>query len=274
MTLGRHTQTWGHCHGSCNGRLPIPPQPRLSSTGSGGWTRPPPTAGSTSSEDTTTGRPIYADATEGPPVPSAASTPGAPSVTQLSSLRGILSLCPHTSLHPLTITYWTHDWYNGDNKAGGTEESKDDYSNVDRTAETTLDDVSVVEDTRAEALTDTIHGDDDAASVGSGSSPLQSSPDSTIPLTGTAPPPLDTLILDSGASIHYTAGPTPPPTPPIGDLPATAANGMATLQRAISDHLAELDRQRISIGEKYDAHHDLLVKAQTKFNASAIEQRV
>jgi hypothetical protein len=49
---------------------------------------------------------------------------------------------------------------------------------------------------------------------------------------------------------------------------------MATLHRAISDHLAELDRQRISIGKKYYAFHDLLVKAQTNFDVSAIERRV
>ncbi len=164
------------------------------------------------------------------------------------------------------------------------EESKDDDSNVNGTAETTLDDVPAVEetttaaetmlddvlavkDTTAAALTDTAHGDDEAASLGSGSPPLLSSPDSIVPLTGTAPPPLNTFILDSGAS-------TPPPTPPIGDLPATAADGMATLQRAILDHLAELDQQRISIGEKYDALHDLLIKAQTEFDASAIAQRV
>jgi hypothetical protein len=170
---------------------------------------------------------------------------------------------------------WTHNWDDGDDKAGGTEESKDDNSNVDGTAETMLDDipavkdttaaaetmlddVPAVEDTMAAALIDTAHGDDDAASVGSGSPPLLSSPDSIVPLTGTAPPPLDTFILDSSAS-------TPPPTPPIGDLPATATDGMATLQRAISNHLAELDRQRISIGEEYDALHDLLVKAQTEF---------
>ncbi len=179
---------------------------------------------------------------------------------------------------------WTHNWDDGDNEAGGMEESKDDDSNIDRTAETTLDDVPAVEDTTAAAettlddvptvkdtmaaaLTDTTHGDNDAASVGSGNPPLLSSPDSILPLTGTAPPPSDTFILDSSASTLL-------PTPPIRDLPTMAANGMATLQRAISDHLAELDQQRISIGGKYDALHDLLVKAQTEFDASAIMRQV
>ncbi len=64
------------------------------------------------------------------------------------------------------------------------------------------------------------------------------------------------------------------PPLPTGALPVSAIDGMATLQRAISEHLAELDRQRISIGEKYDALHDLLVRAHTDFDASAIERRV
>ncbi len=241
MMPGRCTRTRGHCYDSRDGRPPTPPPPRLSSTGSGGWTRPPPTAGSTSSKDTTAGCPTYADASACPPGPSAASIIGAPSVTQLLSLRGILSLHPRTSLHPLTITNWTHDWDDGNDKAGSTKEYKDNDLNINMTAETTLDDVPPVEDTTAAALTDTIHGDNDAASVGSGSPPLLFSPESTVPLTGTAPLPSDTFILDSSASIHYTAGSTPPLTPPIGDLPTTAADGMATLQWAILDHLAKLD---------------------------------
>ena len=61
-------------------------------------------------------------------------------------------------------------------------------------------------------------------------------------------------------------------TLPLDDLPAMAPDSMATLQRAISEHLVQLDRQRIWIGEKYDTLHDLLVKAQAKFDASAIER--
>jgi hypothetical protein len=49
---------------------------------------------------------------------------------------------------------------------------------------------------------------------------------------------------------------------------------MATLYAAISLHIAELDRQRIAIGEKYDAFHNLLVKARTDFDLSAVEARV
>ncbi len=49
---------------------------------------------------------------------------------------------------------------------------------------------------------------------------------------------------------------------------------MATLNAAISLHLAELDRQCIAIGEKYDTFHNLLVQIKTDFDVSAIEARV
>ncbi len=57
----------------------------------------------------------------------------------------------------------------------------------------------------------------------------------------------------------------------IGDLPTADDNPMATLHWAKSTHLAKLDRQRIAIGTKYDAIHNLLVKAQTDFDISAIK---
>ena len=49
---------------------------------------------------------------------------------------------------------------------------------------------------------------------------------------------------------------------------------MATLHAAISLHLAELDRQHIAIGEKYDTFHDLLVQTRTDFDVPTIEARV
>ena len=49
---------------------------------------------------------------------------------------------------------------------------------------------------------------------------------------------------------------------------------MATLNAAISLHLAELDRQRIAIGENYNAFHDLLIPTRTDFDVYAIEARV
>jgi hypothetical protein len=49
---------------------------------------------------------------------------------------------------------------------------------------------------------------------------------------------------------------------------------MATLNRAISAHLSELDHQQRAIGDKYDAFCALLVTAQATFDASAIKLRV
>jgi hypothetical protein len=49
---------------------------------------------------------------------------------------------------------------------------------------------------------------------------------------------------------------------------------MAKLNAAISLHLAELNRQRIAISEKYDAFHNLLVQARMDFNVAAIKARV
>jgi hypothetical protein len=175
----------------------------------------------------------------------------------------------------LTFENWTHAWDDGDNEAGGTEQTKDNALSVEEPIENTLDDALAVKDATAAVDTTTAHWDDDATSNGSASPPLLSSTASNADsLAGNNPPPSDNAILNSGASIHYTAVPTLPCTPPLDDLPVTAPNGMATLQLAISKHLAELDRQRIWIGEKYDALHDLLVKAQAEFDASAIERRV
>ena len=49
---------------------------------------------------------------------------------------------------------------------------------------------------------------------------------------------------------------------------------MAALNRAISAHLSELDRQQRAIDDKYDAFRALLVTAQATFDAPAIELRV
>ncbi len=153
------------------------------------------------------------------------------------------------------------------------EETKDDASSIEGSIENTSDDAPTVKDAMVAADTTTAHGDDDATL--NGSATLLSSPASNADsLAGNNPPPSDNAILDSGASIQYTAAPTPTRTPQLDDLPAMAPNGMATLQQAIFEHLAELNRQWIWIGEKYDALHDLLVKAQAEFDASAIEQQV
>jgi hypothetical protein len=199
-----------------------------------------------------------------------APTPAAAPVTQLSSLRSILSLHPRTLLHPSTITNWTNDWDNEDNKAGGTEESKDDVLIVKKTAEPTIAAVPALGNDLAANPTNTTHDVDTSTSVGSDSPILLTTPDSPGHVAVDGPHPL--MIHDSGACFNYMGSSSP--LLPTGKLPVSAINGMATLQRAILEHLAELDCQRISIEEKYDALYDLLIRAQTGFDAPAIERRV
>ncbi len=141
---------------------------------------------------------------------------------------------------------------------------KESDSEIHGTKETKLDDPSAVDNTAAVNQAPNAN-----TSLDGGSPPLLSSPDSTNPLEGDAPPLSDTAILDSGASLEYTAGPT------IGGTPAmTTVDPMAKLNVAISLHLAELDRQLIAISEKYDASHDLLIQTRTDFDVSAIKARV
>jgi hypothetical protein len=118
------------------------------------------------------------------------------------------------------------------------------------------------------------HAADNAASIGSGSPPLLSILPSPKPLEIETPPQLGHVLLDSGAAINYVAEAPWMPTLFIGDLPTDDDNPMGKLNRAISTHLAELDRQRLAIGAKYDAFRDLLVKAQTNFDVSALKRRV
>jgi hypothetical protein len=112
MTSRHRNRQWAHRHDSCDGRLPTPPPSRLSSTASGGWTRPPHAGSPPSSEDTSTGRATYATAmARTPEVP----TPEAAPVAQLSSLQSILSLRPRTLLFPWTLTNYPNNWDEGDN---------------------------------------------------------------------------------------------------------------------------------------------------------------
>jgi hypothetical protein len=107
----------------------------------------------------------------------------------------------------------------------------------------------------------------DATPLDSGS-PLLLPPEPTIEVPPLPLPAVD-FALDSGASVCSAAD------VPRTTLPPTAyIDPMATLNAAISFHIAELNRQRIAIGEKYDAFHDLLVKTRTDFDVSAIEARV
>jgi hypothetical protein len=173
------------------------------------------------------GRPTYADATARPPGPSVTSTPGAPSVSQLLPLLGMPSLRPRTSLRPLTFMDWNPELNDGNDKAGGMEESKDDDLEVSGTAKTKQDDVPAVKDTKAAALEVNAHRDDNASSLGSGSPPLLSIPHSPEPLAIEAPPPLHHIILDSSAAVKYTAQAPWTPTPSIGELPVTVEDCMS-----------------------------------------------
>ncbi len=230
-------------------------------------------ASSPSSNGAAPGRSTYADATARHLSSPATTTPGAPSVAQLSPLLGTLSLHQRTSLRQLTFADWTPVWNHGDDKAPGTDESKDTNSDINGTNETKQDNASEVNDTAAVAHVVNTHVADNATSNCSGSPPLLSVPPSPVPpLAVKAPPPLGHILLDSGTAINYAAKAPWTPTPSIGDLPTDDVNPMAKLTRAISSHLADLDCQHIAISAKYNAFHDLLVKTQTDFNVSAIEQ--
>ncbi len=229
MTPGCRTRQRGHCHDAHDGRPPTPPRY------------------SPASDNADTPPASYAAATARPP--GSATTPRAHPVAQPSPLRGMLSLRPRTILRQVDLTDWTPNWDDDDDAAPSTSNLKESDSEIHGTEETKLDNASAVEDTAAANQAPNVN-----TSLDGGSPPLLSSPDSTNPLEGDAPPLSDTAILDSSASLKYVAGPT------IGGTPATTTvNSMAKLNAAISLHLAELDRQRIAISKKYDAFHDLLI---------------
>jgi hypothetical protein len=159
------------------------------------------------------------------------------------------------------LTDWTPNWDDDDNAAPSTGDLKESDLKIHGTKETKLDNASAVDDT---AVANQAPEND--TSLDGGSPLLLSSPDSTDPLEGDTPPLSDTAILVSGASLEYAAGPT------IGGTPATTTiNPMAKLNVVISLHLAELNRQRIAISEKYN---DLLVQTRTDFDVSTIKARV
>ena len=128
-----------------------------------------------------------------------------------------------------------------------------------------MDDTATAAPTAADAPS--LDSGSPTPSLDSGSPPLLS----PEPIIEVPPGPLtsEDIVLDSGASV-CSAADVPWPT----HTPTAYIDPMATLYAAISLHIAELDRQRIAIGEKYDAFHDLLVKARTDFDLSAIEARV
>ena len=166
--------------------------------------------------------------------PQASPAPLTP-VALLSPLQGTPSLRPRTSLRPLALPAWNPNW-DDDSNVGGTEETKDDDSPiVDVTAE-------------------------DVNPDGSDSPSLLSLP----PL----PPSPAPSLVDTTTTPHHHVTFADISKPPDDDDP------MAALNRGISAHLSELDRQQRAIGNKYDAFRALLVEAQASFDAPAIERRV
>ncbi len=154
MTSRHCNRQRARCHDSCDGCPPTPSPPCLSSTASGGWTRLPHAASPPSSEDMSSGCATYATATARTPE---APTPEAAPVAQILSLRSILSLRPRTLLCPWTLTNYPNDWDEGNNEAGGREESKDNVSIVKETAETPLAAVPALKNDLAATPTNTDH---------------------------------------------------------------------------------------------------------------------
>ena len=119
----------------------------------------------------------------------------------------------------MTFVDWNPDWDDGNDKADGTEESKDTDSDIGGTEETKQDEASTVDNTAAAAPVVNTHVADNAASNGSGSPPLLSNPPLPKPLVVEAPPPSGSILLDSNAAINYTAHAPWTPTPSMGIFP-------------------------------------------------------
>jgi hypothetical protein len=75
------------------------------------------------------------------------------------------------------------------------------------------------------------------------------------------------LLVDDPAALHHNVAVDAGACVTNADIaaPPGSDDPMATLNRAISAHLSELDRQQHVIGDKYDAFRALLVTAQATF---------
>ncbi len=261
MTSKRRTRQRGRRLDDRDGCLPSPPRPRLSSTGSGGWSRPSAADGPPTDATATPARPSYADAATHPRATTAPSNP----VAQLSPLHGEPSLRPRPSLRPLALAAWQPGW-NDDNDAVN-DGASDEDSDVGGSKETKHDDTLMVDETAVANRDVNAHTAEDDTPDGSNSPPLLSIPPSPKPFLVDAPAALHHHVaFDAGASYCVTNADI---AMPPGDN-----DPMAALNRAISAHLFELDSQQRAIGDKYDAFHALLVTAQAAFDAPAIKLRV
>jgi len=235
MTSKRRTRQRGRRLDARDGSLPSPPQPRLRSTRSGGWSRPSAAEAPPTDATATPARPSYADAATRPQDTTAPSNPAA----QLTPLHGVPSLRPHTSLCPLALVAWQPGWHDKDDAVNG---ASDEDSDVGGSKETKHDDTLVVDDTAVANQDVNAHTAEDDTSDGRDSPPLLSSPEGVLPLGNgiryTPEPflvdaPVAQVLLDAGASTCVTNADVA--TPPGDDNP------MAALNRAISAHLSELD---------------------------------
>ena len=269
MTSKRRSRQRGRQLDNRDGRPPSPPRPRLSSTRLGGWSHPSAAVGTPPDATATPARPSYADAATLPQATTAPSTP----IAQLSPLRGEPSLRPHTSLRPLALAAWQPGWDDDDDAVADGASDKD--SDVGGSEETKTDDTLVVDETAvATRVVNAPTAEDDFSNDGK-SPPLLPNPPSPKPFLAKAPEPflVDTpnalhhnVAFDAGISACVTNGDIA--MPPGEDEP------MVTLNRAISAHFSELDRQQRVIGDKYNAFRALLVMAQATFDAPAIQLRV
>ncbi len=209
----------------------------------------------------TPARPSYADAATRPRATTAPTNP----VSQLSPLHGKPSLRPHTSLRPLALAAWQPGWNDNNNAVDDGALDKD--SDIGGSKETKHDDTLVVDETAVVNRDVNAHTAEEDTPDGSDSPPLLSIPPSPEPFLVDAPAALHHHVaFDAGASYCVTNADIA--MPPGDDDP------MAALNRAISAHLSELDRQQRVIGDKYDAFCALLVTAQAIFDAPAIKLRV
>jgi hypothetical protein len=238
MTPKCRTRQRGRWHDSREGSPPSPPRPCLSSTGSGGWSRPSAAARAPTNNAAAPAWPSYAEATACPQDTTAPSTP----VAQLSPLHGTPSLRPHTSLRPLTLAEWNPVWHEAENAAN---EASDKSSDVGGSKETKHNDALAVDDTAVATRDVNALTAKDATSTGSDSPPLLSSPTSPETFLVDTPAAPHHVLLDNGATSCITNANAAlrTPTPSIGALPTDDDDPMATLNRAISAHLSELNHQ-------------------------------
>ncbi len=163
----------------------------------------------------------------------------------------------------MDLPEWQPKWDDDDTKVNNG--APDDDSDIGGTEETKDDDCLVVDETAVANRDAHAHTTEDDNSDGSDSPPLLSLPS------------LEPVLDDAPAAPVLADAPAAPPQH-VAFVDITVSPGdsdpMAALNRGISAHLSELDRQQRAIGAKYDAFRALLVEAQASFDAPAIDLRI